>query len=755
MPSARKTNLAVPKLVPEKAGKGGSTTPSRSRGSKVKGRSTQIAVEENDSESLRDDSDTERNITGRAGVAKQELGKVIVLDDDSDSDGSVVSVTRVAASSIKNRTSVKRFGSVESDENVVVRVTDVRPRVSRDRSADSIRRESLSTRKDATVPDSDVASEDEVGKVSSSESVSVSEYVVSVGGIVPLVTCRKPSARALEAADSGSTLLSRLDAAVSEADEVDSVDRVSDVSYKPTSSRSRGKKIASPKKSSNVASTSEMGNTSDVTMASPTPSPPPSPSLVLRALTDPEDEHELPSPRTALTEAVSRRKSRVDVADERGAALSSTVSVAAPPSLERTPIKGMRSAKSDVRSPSRVKERKVTDVQIGTDGSVSGSRSSRVRQQEVRGEIAPAGQGSGETSSAVVDDGNVFSAAVEIPDDEVDEEDVVDETQADSEPRCLLDRNSVHPDLHGLYDGLAWINSLRQSKFIGYTSNEGVFDDFTPVSYEALLQKVTPRVKSKLVRSVVFIEYNVFKSPARVSLSPFVRNWECIRTPGSQASRNAAFVITGVCHRSFVSQGREVGDTHVKQLHVRILENDWTILQCNLGTFYNDDSMHAPGRSSALVFQTKRQGWIPRRNERSADKLAATPYSSPEKRASSSRKAGNGSGSDEELPSVEGGSTVDVATVNVMSNGPPPYRLFDEGIPLYDGQTGVGRKGFQFGPRDWDRYEKLPLYPYPEVEEGSLVTVVSTITGFRGSGSTHHTVHFNALFAIVLGKIDL
>ncbi|KAK7022000.1 hypothetical protein VNI00_017102 [Paramarasmius palmivorus] len=182
-----------------------------------------------------------------------------------------------------------------------------------------------------------------------------------------------------------------------------------------------------------------------------------------------------------------------------------------------------------------------------------------------------------------------------------------------------------------------------------------------------------------------------------------------------------------------------------------MLENDWEIFQCNLGTFYNDGSMHAPGRNSALVFQTKRQGWAPRRSERDSDRLASTPYSSPSKQTTAAAARKGEDDGDDGDSSTEGAQR-DISKVNVLVKGAPAYRMFDEGLPLYDGRTGPSSKGFLFGAKDWESYETLPLYPYPEVEEGTLVTVVFTVTGFRGTSNTHHTVHFNRLFAIVLGK---
>ncbi|EEB93343.1 hypothetical protein MPER_08011, partial [Moniliophthora perniciosa FA553] len=191
---------------------------------------------------------------------------------------------------------------------------------------------------------------------------------------------------------------------------------------------------------------------------------------------------------------------------------------------------------------------------------------------------------------------SVFSAALDILDDE-DEEGSLHE---EAEPDTLLDADLVHPDLRSLYEGMPWVNKLLRARFIGYSVNEGVFDGFSPVSYGSLCDSMPPRVKSKLVRSTLFMEYKDFKSPVRVPLTNF-------------GVHPAAFVTSGICVHSHVSQGKEIGNSVVKQLHIRPLENDWEILQCNIGTFYNDEQLHAPGgRGDAIIFQTKRKGWTPK-----------------------------------------------------------------------------------------------------------------------------------------------
>ncbi|KAK7021861.1 hypothetical protein VNI00_017208 [Paramarasmius palmivorus] len=335
----------------------------------------------------------------------------------------------------------------------------------------------------------------------------------------------------------------------------------------------------------------------------------------------------------------------------------------------------------------------------------------------------------------------VFSTALPVLEDEEDDSAIEDEVTPARSP--LLDSERIHPNLLELYASLPWINGLKRAKFIGYTNIEGIFDDFSPVSYACLLDAIEPRV----MRSLSFVQYKDFKSPVRVPLFGFNRHWECVQLPRKEGPRSAAFVLTGVSTHSYVSVGREVGQSFVKQLHVRPLENDWPILQCNIGTFLNDAEMHAPGRNNALIFQTKRQGWTARTADREQDPLGSTPYGSPSKQGSSRVS--------DEATRCAAAEDVDIASVNVLTNGAPPYRTFEEGIPLYDGRTRPGVKGFRFGPDDWESYTDLPLYPYAEVEDQSLVTVVFTLAGFKIGSASCHTVHFNALFAIVLGKVKL
>ncbi|KAK7021064.1 hypothetical protein VNI00_017553 [Paramarasmius palmivorus] len=745
--------------------------------------------------------------------SNREQKKLIVVDD-AESDGSVVMVSRNAAPVERPVTPVNRFGSVESDEDVFVRVANTRPnRGLRQHNGGDVEVDRNSDMRLFRNASSDVDVASNTGSSTEAEMVLARKRRASEdkkhgqnggesddegSGKRASGRSRKPTQRAANAGGTTSELLSKLDALVPDSEsERETKRRESDESYKPFTPRKRSSVRAGS--SNNQKKPEPRGGEdqdSDASMRSPVPSDVPGYEKTdsLRWKDDirhvmafsavfcfadrperqiSESDDELPSPSTIFSR--QGHGSGVDMRG-KGSPLPPVLSrVDAHVSRRRPPTPVNKKSTGDTSSLAGTSDQVAPTGHSGNGqlpqemakdsprqgrGAKHLDKDASVRsEKKERGTSPSKGDKESPSASYSMRDAAVFLPGVVIPEDEEDYEEDDDVQSNQGAPNAaavvpLLKRECIHPDLVELYDSLTWINSLRRAKFIGYSNTEDAFDDFIPVSYGGVVDKVNNRVRSKLVRSVIFVEYRDFKSPVRVPLMSFVRSWECIRVPHAQGTQNAVFIFTGICHRSFVSQGREVGESYVKQLHIRPMENDWEIFQCNLGTYFNDNQMHAPGRYSAVVFQTKRKGWTPRRNDRESDKLASTPYSSPAKGGSSSaapsiaRGDGAGSAAGDTDPRR-------IASVNVLVGGAPPYRLFDDGIPLYDGKTTPGTKGFQFGGRDWEKYHTLPTYPYPEVEEGSLVTVAFTITGFRGSTNSHHTVHFNALFAIVLGKVDM
>ncbi|KAK7039286.1 hypothetical protein VNI00_010191 [Paramarasmius palmivorus] len=268
----------------------------------------------------------------------------------------------------------------------------------------------------------------------------------------------------------------------------------------------------------------------------------------------------------------------------------------------------------------------------------------------------------------------------------------------------LLDADLVHPDLVKMYSSLEWLHR-------------------------------------KLRRSMGFLSSPPVYNAVRQSMEGFVKGWNCLTLPPSEGSGNAIWILSGICVASHLTTPASYGDDRVKQIHIQPFENDWDIYQSNIGTFFDSELCQVPGRADAVVFSTKKQNYPQQKAKNdSAPKpgtssLKSKPYS-PAKGASSSalRKS---------KPS------------NVLHPRGPAFRLYDEGIPVYDGRSVPGTMGFKFDADAWQNYESLPRYPHSEVKLNSLVAVAHTIHGFLGDKATYHTVLLNALFVIVLGEVPL
>ncbi|KAK7020587.1 hypothetical protein VNI00_017716 [Paramarasmius palmivorus] len=732
----------------------GEVSVATSKGSVVGERSVQGSVRDDTVEG----SGRKKGSRALDAAFSRPIDNVTVIEDDSDSDRSIVSVSRAAAPKVERKNVVRKFGTVDSDEEVHLAVRDKAPRLS-------------SLVRDGAVVDSfeDPTNSDKKRRMSTDINMSPSKIRVQDLSLSPRKTIasavngtdkeadehsgkrtsgrvRKPTHKVelLGRAQSG-TLLEKLDALSPEPDESSAADCVTDSSYRPSVSRSSVKAGRSSGKKRGKGKTALEDDDGDVFMDTASPrsngeksgqvanggvetdvdlvekkdkakKPRAPPQLDLRPLSDSDES--LPSPGELLRSVFAKGARDADVRSGDDAARVGVDSAAVDSMMRPSPEWDEGGGRSSVGG-SKVGA-SVKHGHMKASSSTGSEPGDRHAGEHVSSKIGLLPVDADSKAKA----GSVFLSAVPESDDEDVQDDDLEVAQQHAEGSGvvpLLNSDLIHPDLVEVYASVSWINHLRRCKFIGYSNTEDAFDGFAAISYGVLLDSVNPRVRSKLVRSMLFKEYKVFKNLSRVSLA------------------------------GHVAQGREVGESMVKQLHIRPIENDWDILQCNMGSYFNDVSMHAPGRNSALVFQTKRQGWSPRKadQDKGEDKLASTPYALPVK-----------GGTNKMTPKIDdppssGEEDIDVSCVNILESGVPPYRLFEEGIPLYDGRTRPGVKGFRFEPGDWEKYTLLPRYPFPEVEDRSLVTLVYTLTGFRIGKASHHTVHFNALFAIVLGKVDV
>ncbi|KAK7020753.1 hypothetical protein VNI00_017608, partial [Paramarasmius palmivorus] len=287
----------------------------------------------------------------------------------------------------------------------------------------------------------------------------------------------------------------------------------------------------------------------------------------------------------------------------------------------------------------------------------------------------------------------------------------------------------ISPRLQPLYADQRWLNELQRSSFIGHPRSMGAFHGFTPLSFDAVRKSLDSGGRAKLDHFMNFVSSTPVYSATRNSLKPFVFGWDCLQVPAEEGPYNAVFPITGLVAASHLSEGLRIqipGSSQEecsKQVQLFVFEREFDILQSNICTKYSCPMVHVSGRNDALIFATKKAGkGRPGMSTRAADSGFASTSKSPRKQKSE----------------------------NVLYPGGPAFRLFEEGIPVYDGRTFPGKLGFRFRPADWENYSEFPKYPHAEIPEKSLVTVVHTIHGFRGKDATYHTVLLQALFIIVL-----
>ncbi|KAK7054466.1 hypothetical protein VNI00_003664 [Paramarasmius palmivorus] len=305
----------------------------------------------------------------------------------------------------------------------------------------------------------------------------------------------------------------------------------------------------------------------------------------------------------------------------------------------------------------------------------------------------------------------------------------------------LLDAERIHPSLVNMYGRLPWLHNLKRCNFTGFGRSSGIYDDFEPISYGSVLDSVDNVTRKKLKRSMGFVSSPPVFNPVRQSMEGFVRGWNCLSIPASEGPGNAIWALTGICVGSHLSQPAVYGDDRSWQIHIQPFENDWEIYQANIGTFYESELCHVPGRADALVFSSKKQSFPAQKAKPDTSakpgtsSLKSKPYS-PVKGASSS-------------------SARKSKPTNVLHPRGPAYRLYDEGIPVFDGRSLPGTMGFKFDSESWQTYESLPRYPRSEVAINSLVTVAHTIHGFLGDKAKYHTVLLHTLFVIVLGEVPL
>ncbi|KAK7017938.1 hypothetical protein VNI00_018499 [Paramarasmius palmivorus] len=301
------------------------------------------------------------------------------------------------------------------------------------------------------------------------------------------------------------------------------------------------------------------------------------------------------------------------------------------------------------------------------------------------------------------------------------DEDDGDVVSTPEELRSFLNAALVAEELRPLYDQ-DWVKN---------------FEGFQALSYAIIKQAMDSRSISKLLRSLGFVGSSPYYHLPRLPLTNFVFGRNCIRVPYAEGQKQAIFILPGLIVGSHLQKGVLSGGAMVKQLHLQPFEHDWDIMQSVVCAFFNNATVHAPGRASYLVFQTKKQGWTSPIPPAPASSSSSTFTSAPAR-------------PEDRVMSVD-----EVYSMSLARPNGPAYRYFEEGIPVYDGRTSEKGKGFCFTARDWENYTSLPRFPKSEIPQNTFAIIAFTISGFPRNNTPYHVVQFNAMFAIVLGEAKL
>ncbi|KAK7040138.1 hypothetical protein VNI00_009944 [Paramarasmius palmivorus] len=647
----------------------------------------------------------------------------VVTSDDERSDSSIVYVRSGIAPKGKPVSKVIAFGEVTSDDDVEVVEKKRKPSSSSPTKARRLRSASpVEAKPRAHSSDEEEVDITPIGKASAASGRILTRDLVAeprtpsrsrVDSVEKSPSKRpqrtpRPTEKALYQPDTPTTTL---------------IENDSDVSYRPGRGDPKSRRRASTS-----AVKKETRKPARDAVAADTP-------VQLRELTDSEDD--LPS-----VSSVLRRKVAEPKTPERK---TSGVKAFAKEPLRNKPV---RSCVSDAAAKDEEDVAATSSDGLGSERAAASPskplRSRKPGRDSIEWDYEALAAIGGEDSDIADDNGETPRAnssrgpPMNVDSPQQNAEDVCQPTDALTLP-SLVDEDLVHPDLLKMYSELLWLNELKRCHFMGFGRALNMYDDFVPIGYDKVLDKVDSVVRKKLKRAMGFVSAPPVFNPVRFPMKDFVRGWDCLALPIQEGPGNAIWVLPGICVGSFLSEGVSFGNESVKQVHIQCFENDWEIYQSNIGTFYDSEVCHVSGRPDALVFSTKKSTFpaakvgkfddLPRADTSS---LKSTSYSNKKCAAKKAAKP-----------------------TNVMHPRGPAFRRFEEGIPVYDGRSLPGTMGFKFDAEGWQNYESLPRYPRAEIAHNSLVVVAHTIHGFRGDKVRYNTVLLHALFVIVLGDVAL
>ncbi|KAK7017478.1 hypothetical protein VNI00_018635 [Paramarasmius palmivorus] len=310
--------------------------------------------------------------------------------------------------------------------------------------------------------------------------------------------------------------------------------------------------------------------------------------------------------------------------------------------------------------------------------------------------------------------------------------------------RQIFHTKYQHRSLRNFYLDLAqrpWIASMRPGNIVPYAkklSEEPESGLVLPARYQRVMSFLSTIEQTAVMRMMTFERHGQYMNLARAS--PF--NVRTNRNmPSAVFANDPAANLPAVFVTLAISQGSELlygsgsdDEQKSRKLYIQLLEQEFQYMSAFVCTLMQDGTVHCPIYRSALLLQSKRQNF---------PKATSTDISGLSKEglntfSNASNKKGKKKATDNDRP---------------PSAPHPPFRLFDDKVPVYDGRPkpAKGFEGFRPSVKGWKNLASMERYS-KEIPNGSIVIPGFTISGpWRLKPNLPHpTAHFNLIFAIVL-----
>ncbi|KAK7019713.1 hypothetical protein VNI00_006155 [Paramarasmius palmivorus] len=307
--------------------------------------------------------------------------------------------------------------------------------------------------------------------------------------------------------------------------------------------------------------------------------------------------------------------------------------------------------------------------------------------------------------------------------------------------RQIFDRKLQHEVLWNFYLELArkpWISSMRPGKLMPYAgrlAREPQSGVLNPAKYGKVMAHLDTLEQTTVLRMMSFERHAQYINVTRCS--PFVARTDrslesAIICKSPALNLPAIFVALGVSQGSDLLFGSGDDNARSRKLHLQLLSQDIQYASAFICTLMRSNVVHCPIYGAALLLQSKKENF-------KVTTFSSTPSTE-----------GMDSLADDKGKTMKTKKSKD----NDQNIPPsPPYMLFADEIPVYDGRPDPsnGVEGFRPTPKGWAKLASMNRY-FGEIPDKTIVAAGFTISGpwKMKMNPAHPTAHFNLMFAVLL-----